>query len=119
MKTYDVGARIWTIQKNLENDVLWTSNWYSSDGDAVRLYINKSENGFELHCFSGIPGSHIFIDVLDYGILWNKAKLQIGFKHFKIITEYTFEEKSIILADYLSSIFCEYVNTTEYKQNEK
>lgn len=94
----------WKWQKDLATTYFWDANWSSLDGDTVRLYVEKDETGFTLECFSGIPGSSIYIDSIDYGALWHKA----GF--IESIAEYSYIQQSVILANYLCEQFCEKVN---------
>lgn len=91
---------------------LWCSNWWCSDGDGVALYIEKDKSGFELNCFSGIPASKIFIDIVDFATLWRKTGTIYLDNPIKSIGTYSFEEQCIIIADYLCSLFCEYTDTT-------
>lgn len=96
------------MQRPLDSDEYehWTSPWQCSDGDNVTLYIHKDserEKSFNLYCFSGIPASNIFIDYVDFGVMWEKAtqgKLEFS--------DYTATQRCIIIADYLCSLFCKY-----------
>ena len=100
---FSIDERLWTSRRpDLKNDYLYTSEWWCDDGDGVELYIKKDEGGFELHCFSGIPSSSIFIDVCDFGTMWRKAKKPLP------IRTYSYVQQCIIIADYLCGIFCEY-----------
>jgi len=78
----------------------WTSNWTSQDGDCVRLSIEESSGA--LQCFSGIPGSSsIYIDIVDapYWVTWVPE-----IEHRESV-----ELTIIKIADYLCSLFCEYI----------
>lgn len=95
----------WVFEKIISSNYeLWVSNYYSSDGDGVRLYIQKDKEGFELNCFSGIPASKIFIDSVDFGV-FQYAPNKIDDLDF---TE-SFDVQCIKIADYLCNKFCEYV----------
>lgn len=91
----------WNWQKDTKEFYVWTGQWYSLDGDGVRLYVQRNETGFSLECFSGIPSSAINIDSIDYGALWHKA----GF--LQPIGDYTYVQQSVLIANYLCSLFCE------------
>jgi hypothetical protein len=107
---YNVGGRrTWIMRNDLKEHQLWTSQWWCDDGDGVELYIEKDKSGFELNCFSGMPASKIYIDVVDFGMLWHKA--------FKVntIKNYTFDQQCIILADWFCSIFCTWYNQQKNK----
>lgn len=94
----------WEWKEDLKDSYLWNANWYSLDGDGIRLYINKDQTGFSLECFSGIPASSINIDSIDYGNLWYKATF------IESISDYTYIQQSVILANYLCQKFCEKSN---------
>lgn len=130
MKTINFNGKIWTLRSDLEKITHWTADWYCSDGDGIELYIEKDKSGFELSCFSGIPASKIWIDSIDFHPIWRKVcedkNYDIGFsivekplqippviddsKFFKK----TFEEQSVILADWFCSKFCEFHNSSSY-----
>jgi len=101
LQQYDVGGRTWVVMNDLKEHQLWTSPWLCDDGDRVELYAEKDKGGFELNCFSGIPASRIYIDVIDFDTLWHKA-----FREVEPIQNYTHVQQCIMLADWLCSIFC-------------
>lgn len=78
----------------------WNSTWSCDDGDGALVHINKDGSGFSLRCFSGIPASEIFIDILDFGVLWRKAKI------FKAINKLSYVEQCLHICDYLCEQFC-------------
>lgn len=114
MKTIvnDTNNRTWTMRKESKEYQFWTSQYFCSDGDGIELYIENNNSGFKLSCFSGIPASEIYIDVVDFGVLWNKA-----FKNFDDIkiSNYSFDVQCIMLADWLCSLFCEFETFTYTK----
>jgi len=114
LKQYSVSSRVWTLRNELSGCQLWTSQWWCSDGDGVELYIGDNKAGFELNCFSGIPGSKIYIDSIDFGVLWNKAHINLD--EVKKIQNYTYTQQCIMLADWLCSLFCEWVDVSDYRQ---
>ena len=106
--------RIWSFRQDCgepDNEYeLWTSSWFCDDGDSCELYIEKNEiGGFELNCFSGIPGSKIYIDSVDFGTLWRKANIGTPIK------THSYEEQCVLIADYLCSLFCKYEDVSNYK----
>ncbi len=115
MENIKVDNREWIFRGDGKNCTQWSSSWFCSDGDGVSLYIDNKENnisiGFQLNCFSGIPASQIYIDNVDFGTMWKKAKQDIP------IGIYDYEEQCVIIADYLCSLFCEWIDTTEYKNS--
>lgn len=110
MKTIETSGKIWTLRSDLENITHWSSDWCCSDGDSVELYVEKDKSGFELRCFSGIPGSKIWVDSIDFNTLWLKVCQDKNYTSISNIEFFkkTFEEQSIILADWLCSKFCEF-----------
>lgn len=107
--------RVWTKRQVTKDVTSWTSMWWCPDGDGVELYIENEQSGFELHCFSGIPASSIYIDTVDFGTMWDKVK-----KTMKVepIGTYSFEQQCVYIADYLCSLFCEWTDVTNYKKDE-
>jgi hypothetical protein len=87
-----------------ESHELWVSDFYSSDGDGIRLYIQKDKGGFSLYCFSGIPASNIFIDGVDFGV-FNYSPNKIDDLDFNE----SFETQCVKIADYLCGKFCKYI----------
>ena len=109
------GKRVWTFREDSYSYTHYTSNcWWCGDGDGVSLSIEIDESGFDLRCFSGIPGaSFIHVDFIDFDSLWRKAfqnNLEVG-----SISKYTFTQQCIMIADYLCSLFCEYTDSSDYK----
>jgi len=102
-----INNKTWVMQKNMTDYQLWISQWYCDDGDGAELYIDKYRSGFELNCFSGIPASKIYVDVVDFGILWRKAFGEMS-DGVKPIQNYTYTQQCVMLADWLCSIFCSY-----------
>lgn len=101
--------------RNMERTMFYSSEkWFCSDGDSAGLYIESDNkgvgSGFELTCLSGIPESKIIVGQLDFAVLWKKA----GYNHLP--NSYDFNTQCFMLADYLCSLFCEEINTTEYKK---
>ena len=99
LQQYDVSSRAWVMRTDLKEHQLWTSQWWCDDGDGVELYIEKDKSGFELNCFSGIPASKIYIDVVDFGVMWNKAFSELV-DEVEPIQNYTFVQQCIMLADW-------------------
>ena len=97
---YMCGDRKW-VYKDLPQHQLWLSSYYCSDGDGVELYIEK--DGFELECFSGIPGSKIYIDEVDFGVFQCEPNKVDGLDFRE-----PFEQSCIRIADYICGKFCEY-----------
>jgi len=97
---YTIITQNWIKIKEIEKYQLLVSQWECDDGDVAELYIQKEKEGFELYCFSGVPASKIVIDIVDFGIMWRKAKIS------EPIQNYTYFEQCIILADWLCNIFC-------------
>jgi hypothetical protein len=94
----------WRFKEVTSSDYeLWVSNYYSSDGDGVELYIQKDKGGFELNCFSGIPASKIFIDSVDFNVFCYYPN-KIGDLNF----EESYDIQCIKIADYICGKFCEY-----------
>lgn len=116
LQQYDVSSRAWVMRNDLKEHQLWTSQWWCDDGDGVELYIEKDKGGFELNCFSGIPASKIYIDVVDFGIMWRKAFSEL-IDEVEPIQNYTFVQQCIMLADWLSSMFCEWTDVSDYKRS--
>ena len=113
---HNVSSRAWVMRTDLKEHQLWTSQWWCDDGDGVELYIGKDKGGFELNCFSGIPASKIYIDVVDFGVMWNKAFSELV-DEVEPIQNYTFVQQCIMLADWLCSIFCEWIDVSDYKRS--
>jgi len=110
---YDVFSRNWVMTKDLKEHQLWTSQWWCEDGDGAKLYINKDERGFELECFSGIPASKIYVDVVDFGTLWRKAFNKLPDEvEVEPILKYTHVQQCLLLADWLCNIFCEWTDVS-------
>jgi len=90
------------VQDEMLNEI-WTSNYYSSDGDYVRLYIQEDKRVFELYCFSGIPASNIFIDSVDFSVFQHDPNK---------VDDLNFSEpfyiQCIKIADYLCGKYCKY-----------
>jgi hypothetical protein len=111
IKEYSIGGRKWVRRTNLKYVQLWDSGWFCNDGDSALLYICKDIPGFELRCFSGIPASsYINVELVDFAALWDKVvniNSDIG-----AIGNYTVAQQSIIIADWLCSLFCEYKELT-------
>jgi hypothetical protein len=106
----DVSNRAWNMAKDLKESQLWVSQWWCDDGDGVELYIDKDNGGFELNCFSGIPASKIYIDIVDFGTLWRKAYNDLA------IYQFDYYKQCQMLANWLCNMFCEWKNVTEYTQ---
>ena len=104
MKEVLKNGHVWRFKEIISPDYeLWVSNYYSSDGDGVELYIQKDKGGFELNCFSGIPASKIFIDSVDFGV-FQYAPNKIDDLDFSE----SFDIQCVKIADYLCGKFCEY-----------
>jgi hypothetical protein len=78
----------------------YSSNWWCDDGDGAELYVNEETKMMSVQCFSGIPGSEIIIDEVDFGTLLRQA----GFKY----PYPDFLHQCFIIAHYLCSKFCEW-----------
>lgn len=109
LQEYEVNGRTWVMQNDLKEYQLWTSQWWCDDGDSVELYINKDKGGFELSCFSGISASKIYIDVVDFSIMWRKAFGEL-IDEIKPIQKYTRVQQCVMIADWLCSKFCEWID---------
>ena len=95
-KFITVNGREWHLDLDFPKDTLWNCEmWWCSDGDQVELYLKKDQSGFDLCCFSGIPGSSfIHLDMVDFGVyaeLWDQKKT-------------SFEERCVHIADHLCSL---------------
>ena len=115
------GKRLWKYNETFtrvlsvgtSDHAHWNSSWWCDDGDGVELSIDTDGGGFELDCFSGIPASSIYIDVVDFGTLWRKAfqnNFDVG-----SIANFTYTQQCIMIADYLCGLFCEYTDVSVYK----
>lgn len=113
---YDVGNKVWTMRNELKEHQLWTSQWWCDDGDGVELYIENDKGGFELNCFSGIPSSSIYVDIVDFGTLWSNV-IKNSNNKLEPIKNYTHIQQCVIIADWLCSLFCEYTDVSNYKQS--
>jgi hypothetical protein len=95
-KEYTINGRKWWLADGKTIDIpkhtLWHANYWCSDGDGVELYIDRDNEGFSLHCFSGIPASEINIDSVDFGVFQDKC----GLDH-----RTPFELQCCKIADYL------------------
>jgi hypothetical protein len=111
---FTVNGRTWK-GSNIGGISSWTSNWICTDGDVAELYINDSD--FDILCFSGIAASSIEINKHDFITLWNKVYANSENK--PSISEYTFEQQCIIIADYLCSLFCEWSDIEPNNVNSK
>jgi len=116
LQQYDVSSRAWVMRNDLKEHQLWTSQWWCDDGDGVELYIEKDKGGFELNCFSGIPASKIYIDIVDFGVMWRKAFSDL-MHEVEPIQNYTYVQQCIMLSDWLCSIFCEWTDVSDYKRS--
>lgn len=96
------GRKWWRVSEHYDKN-LWTSDYFSSDGDGIELYIDKGYGGFDLKCFSGVPASYIYIDVVDFGIFqFEPNKIDnLDFKEPFIL-------QSLRIADYLCRKLCKY-----------
>jgi len=104
MKEVLKNGHVWRFKEiNSPDHELWLSNYYSSDGDGVKLYIQKDKDGFELNCFSGIPASKIFIDSVDFDVFQYYPNKIDDFDFNE-----SFDVQCIKIADYLCGKFCEY-----------
>lgn len=110
LKQYNVGDREWFMQTDLTDLQEWSSRWVCGDGDVAELYILKNKDGFTLNCFSGIPASDINVDQVDFGVLWNKAFDETDNKH---IQNYSHIQKCLMIADWLCSIFCTWIEKSK------
>jgi hypothetical protein len=81
----------------------WISNYYLSDGDHVRLYIQEDKRVFELYCFSGIPASNIFIDSVDFSVFQHDPN-----KVDDLDFSESFHIQCIKIADYMCRKLCKY-----------
>ena len=94
-KEYTINNRKWWLasddEKKIPNHTLWHSHYYCSDGDGAELYIERDKSGFSLHCFSGIPASEIYIDIVDFNVFQNDCDL--NYKE-------SFEKQCCQIADY-------------------
>ena len=104
MTEITINGRKWWLQEDLEFCNQWTSNYYSSDGDGITLYIDNDLKHFELSCFSGIGCSTIDIDSCDYG--------RFQYKPFKVENLDFHNKLEVVLriADSLCRTFCTYKN---------
>lgn len=95
-------------QSGLLDYVLYDSGWQCQDGDMAELYIEKDNTGFDLECFSGIPASSIHVDSVDF-ITFKESVESLDFKE-------PFEKQCFKIANYLCSLFCEWIDVKEFKQ---
>jgi len=87
----------WKEQKLVTSDCrLFFGEWQMSDGDLVSLYLAKDLTNMEVHCFSGITASFIFIDDVDFSIFNEHIKHNCDEK----------EQQFLDIADHLCSLFC-------------
>lgn len=105
---YTVNGNVWE-KHIIDNDLyeLWNSSWFCDDGDGVELYIEKQidgNGGLELLCVSGIGVSKIQIDVVDFGVMFNKAKSKNS--ALKDIKDYNYTQQCLIIADYFCGLLC-------------
>ena len=91
---------IGTILLNYETQV---SNYYSSDGDGIRLYIQKDKGEIVLYCFYGVPASNIFIVSVDFSVFqYDPNKVDdLDFSE-------PFYIQCIKIADYMCRKLCKY-----------
>jgi hypothetical protein len=115
MEKYKVKEREWKLVANWKFQQ-WESMWWCDDGDGVNLYIENDKGGFELCCFSGIPASKIYIDVVDFGVLWHKAFENS--KEIEPIQNYNYIQQCIILGDWLCGLFCTWTDISNYKSKD-
>ena len=87
----------WNKHNETKKIEIYGSNWICPDGDNVNLYIYRDESGLQLNCFSGIPGSNIYINEID-------------FNRFDIDFNKSFKEQCFDISDYLCSLLCEKVD---------
>lgn len=102
-----VGGRAWKFEKFCMKGEyqLWSADYWCPDGDGIELYIGDGH--FELSCFSGIGGSVIKMQDLDFTYLQGKVK-DLDFRE-------PFEMQAIKVADYFCQLFCEYKDVSDYK----
>ena len=110
---YETDKKIWVKIKDIKEQETWVSHWWCDDGDQVELYIKKDEKGFILNCISGIPASYIYIDIVDFGTMWQKIDNK-SIKKIESIQNYNYIQQCIIIANWLCNIFCEWKDTTHY-----
>ena len=91
---------IGTILLNYETQV---SNYYSSDGDGIRLYIQKDKGEIVLYCFSGVPASNIFIVSVDFSVFQHDPN-----KVDDLDFSESFHIQCIKIADYMCRKLCKY-----------
>ena len=109
-ETIDFKTVSWKLHRELPADFdVYVSDWYCQDNDGAELNINKDNDGFELECFSGIPASSIHIDIVDFSRVW-----QIAYKDINI-GDYDYKGQCFMLANYFCSLFCELIDTTNFK----
>lgn len=103
----NVGGRAWRFVKMCMKGEyqLWVADYWCPDGDGIELYIG--DGYFELSCFSGIGGSVIKMNDLDFPYLQGKVK-DLNFRE-------TFEVQAVKIADYFCKLFCEYKDVFNYK----
>ena len=100
MREVKVGDNVWRESKRGASDkTVWTSNYICSDGDYAEMLIG--DGSFELHCFSGIPASHIYVDDVDFGV-FQCAPNKVDGLDFRE----PFENQCARIADHLCSKFC-------------
>ncbi len=118
MEKYNIDGREWIIEGEHNLQII-SKGWYCLDGTPATLIIEKDETGFNLHCFGGIELSNISVHISDFIKLWSRAfsVWDYTFGHTPdgkgAIEDYTYSEQCTILADYLCSIFCEWVDLQE------
>lgn len=100
LQQHIVGGRAWRfVQLCMKGEYqLWVADYWCPDGDGIELYIGDGH--FELSCFSGIGGSVIKMQDLDFTYIQDKVS-GLDFRE-------PFEVQAVKVADYFCRLFCEY-----------
>lgn len=100
LQQHIIGGRAWRfVQLCMKGEYqLWVADYWCPDGDGIELYIGDGH--FELSCFSGIGGSVIKMQDLDFTYLQDKVS-ELDFRE-------PFEIQAVKVADYFCRLFCEY-----------
>ena len=108
-----INDSVWSKIKSTDTLAVWTSEFYSSDGDYVIAEIDLERNNLYLYPFSGSHMSHIYISQFDLDAFYWKPNKVPGIEKAK-----TDEERFLYIANYFCKKFCNHDKNSDNAKKE-